>query len=311
MAVNDNIPMDSLTSVLAGADRTFGKLPQRMRLEIEKISKGMSEFGPRKLNRHGLGAEFFEAREFRPGIDERKNINARMSAKAQKDVVVEKEAEIRQHFYLWRKGYGSMDFASDPDLWSKKEAAEIMLLALAKHLAKNEEMIGVLDKKGTYRGGNVSGNIAAHLQDVNIITGDMPIVNRKLPMNSTVVLFSDFYASPKDIVESLENLNSRGLKGFMVMTLDPQELEFNAYSGHTRFRGLEGEGSHAFKQAQSLRNEYLEKISKRINWLEGLAHSKGYDFIIQRTDKPLHHALLKIYGVNPHTPTHRPTVDRE
>lgn len=310
MVANDNnTSMDNLGDVLADADKTFSKLPERMRLEIEKISKGMAEFGPRKLNRHGLGTEFFEAREFRPGIDERKNVNARMSAKAQKDIVIEKQAEIRQHFYLWRKGFGSMDFSSDPDLWTKKEAAEIMLLAFAKHLAKNEEMIGVLDRKGIYRGGKASGNIAEHLQDVNIITGDLPAINRKLPMNSTVVLFSDFYSKPKDIVNALDQLTGQGLRGFMVMTLDPQELEFNAYSGHTKFRGLEGEGAHAFKQAQSLRHGYLEKIGKRIEWLQGLAYHKGYEFIIQRTDKPLHHALLQIYGVNPKTPAHRMTYD--
>lgn len=306
---SDNAANDNLSDVLADVDNTYANLPARMRLQIEKISKGMAEFGPRKLNRHGLGTEFFEAREYRPGIDERKSINARMSAKAQKEIVVEKEAEIRQHFYLWRKGYGSMDFASDPDLWTKKEAAEIMLLAFAKHLAKNEELIGVLDRKGTYRGGKASNNIAAHLQDVNIITGDMPNINRKLPMNSTVVLFSDFYTDPKEIVQSLEQLQGQGLRGFMVMTLDPQELEFNAYEGHTRFRGLEGEGTHVFKKAQSVRHEYQEKIGKHIEWLRGLAQHKGYEFIIQRTDKPLHHSLLQIYGVNPHAPAHKMTYD--
>lgn len=309
MATNDNTANDNLSDVLADVDETYGALPARMRLQIEKISKGMAEFGPRKLNRHGLGTEFFEAREYRPGIDERKAINARMSAKAQKEIVVEKEAEIRQHFYLWRKGFGSMDFSSDPDLWTKKEAAEIMLLAFAKHLAKNEELIGVLDRKGTYRGGKASSNIAAHLQDVNIIAGDMPSMNRKLPMNSTVVLFSDFYTDPKEIVSSLEQLQGQGLRGFMVMTLDPQELEFNAYEGHTRFRGLEGEGTHVFKKAQSVRNEYQEKIGKHIEWLRGLAHHKGYEFIIQRTDKPLHHSLLQIYGVNPNAPAHKLSYD--
>lgn len=309
MAANDNTAMDELNNVLADADETYSRLPDRLRLQIDQISKGMAEFGPRKLNRHGLGTEFFEARDYRPGVDERKMINARLSAKAQRDVVVEKEAEIRQHFYLWRKGHGSMNFSSSENLPTVKQAAEVMLLALAKHLAKNEELIGVLDRKGTYRGGKAAGNVANHLQDVNIITGNMPQLNRKLPMNSTVVLFSDFYDKPQDIVQSLEELNGQGLRGFMVMTLDPQALEFNAYSGHTKFRGLEGEGTHLFKKAQNVRHEYQEKMKQRISWLQGLAHDKGYDFIIQRTDKPLHHALLQIYGVNPHTPAHALTND--
>lgn len=254
--------------------------------------------------------EFLEARDFHPDKDEVKNINPRMSARAGRNIVIEKEAEIRQHFYLWRKGSGSMNYSSDPkQIMTKKEAAEVMLLAFAKHLARNEELIGVLDKQGTYTGGRVPGNVAHHLQDVNILTGDVPNLYRKLPKNSTVVLFSDFFDSPEDLVPAMERLTGQGLRGYMVMTLDPQELEFNKFSGRTKFNGLSGEASKTFGKAEALRDTYQYRMNQYVSWLEKMAVDKGYKLIIQRTDAPLSNALLQIYGLRPNIRAHN--IQRE
>jgi hypothetical protein len=154
--------MDSFYRLLAGVDDTYKKLPINLRLQVEKISQGLTEFGPRKLHRRGVGTEFFESRDFRSDVDEPRKINARLSGRAGKPVVIEKEAEIRQHFYLWRDPSPSMDFNSAAANYTKREAAEIMLLAFAKHLSKNEELIGILDRRGTYRGGKASACEAAY-----------------------------------------------------------------------------------------------------------------------------------------------------
>lgn len=292
--------IESINKVLSYADRTYSKLPNRMKLQIEEIVRGLAQFGPRNLPRKGIGMEFLEPRDYHPDKDEIKDINPRMSARAGKKIVLEKEAEVRQHFYLWRKGSGTMNFSSEPkQLSTKKEAAEVMLLALAKHLAQNEESIGVLDKKGTYAGGRVPGKVAHHLLDVNIITGDVPDLHRKLPKNSTVVLFSDFYGDPKELVESLDRLTGQSLRGYMIMTLDPQELEFNKYKDRTKFNGLSGEASKKFGKAEALRESYQHRMNQYINWVEKLATDKGFELIIQRTDQPLSNALLQIYGLRP------------
>lgn len=290
---------DRLGDILAQADETYSKLPERMRMQVEDISKGMAEFAPRKLRRKGPGTEFFSFREFRPVSDERRMIDHRASEKAQRLIVREKEAEIRQHFYLWRKGHGTMDFSSDAKIPSKREAAEIMMLAFAKHLARNEELIGVLDKQGTYTGGRAPNNVAFHLQDVNIMTGDLPSLNRKLPVNSTVVLFSDFFTDADELADTLDRLNNQGLRGFLVMTLDPQELLFNKYKGHIKFTGLQDEAARKFGKTEDIAGEYHRKMNQFIRWTEKLARSKGYEFIIQRTDEPLYEALYQIYGIKP------------
>ena len=292
--------IEKLNRILSDADQTYVKLPDRLKLQVEELVRGLAQYGSRKIPRKGIGMEFLEPRDYHPDKDEVKDINSRMSARAGKNIVLEHESEIRQHFYLWRKGSETMDFSSNPEkLSTKREAAEVMLLAFAKHLARNEELIGVLDGKGTYTGGRAPGNLAYHLQDVNIITGDVPDLHRNLPKNSTVVLFSEFFDDADELVNSLNRLTGQGLRGYMVMTLDPQELEFDQYKGHTEFKGLRGEASKKFGKAEALRDEYQYRMNQYIDWVEKLAIKKGYKFIIQRTDRPLSDALLQIYGLRP------------
>ena len=69
MADEQKTKLNALYDLLAGVDRTYNKLPINMRMEIEHISKGLSEFGPRRLGRRGMGTEFFEARDYQKDID--------------------------------------------------------------------------------------------------------------------------------------------------------------------------------------------------------------------------------------------------
>jgi uncharacterized protein (DUF58 family) len=297
----------TLYDLLADADTTYSKLPPNVRLRIEKISQGLMEFGPRKLKRPGLGTEFYEARAYRPGVDTVQP-NAKLSARADKPIVVENEAEIRQHFYLWRDAKRT-DFRSRPDLLTVKESEEVMLLAMAKHLAKNEEMIGILDREGQFRGGSAPEWLGQQLFDVNIMTGDMPMLGRSLPKNSTVILFSDFMMDPDELIKGLDQLHGTGLRGFLVMVLDPEEIEFNNFKGHIEFKGYAGEGKIAFKKAESLQKDYREAVAARIKLVEKLAEAKGFQFVLQRTDKKLEDGLMAIYGLAAGTAPNRPSLD--
>lgn len=301
MAVSKEKEEEStIYTLLAEADETFSMLPS-MRLDVEKVTMSLPEFGPRKLRRAGTGTEFFEARQHRPGVDS-KAPNARLSARAGRPIVVETEAEIRQHFYLWRDASKSTNWKSRDDLYTKKQTEEIMLLALSKHLAKADELIGVLDRSGQYRGGKAPEYLASQLvpqDDVTVVTGDMPSLGRQLPRNSTAILFSDFLMAEEDLIASLDQLNGVGLKGFLIMVLDPMEIKFKGVKGHVEFKGLEGEGKKAFKRAESMAEKYQAEINKRIEFVRNLAEGKGFKFILQRTDEPLHNGLLAVYGLAP------------
>lgn len=297
--------LDTFLNILHGADKTYSNLPLRMKMDIERISRSLTEFGPRRMRRAGLGSEFFESRDYRPGVDEIRKINARLSGRAGRLIVVEKEAEVPHNFYMWRDSTPSMDYTSNADAYTKKQASEVMLLAFAKHLARNEEQIGIIDAQGVYRGARVTQSLANQLLGVSVMAGDMPIIGRRLPENSTAVLFSDFLVEKDALVKNLSQLNGLGLNGFMVMVLDPQEIDFK-FKGHAEFKGMEGEGTKAFKKAESMRVAYQEKMRAHIDGIEAICRTKGFRFIVQRTDQPLHNALLAIYGLTPNAPAYAP-----
>jgi uncharacterized protein (DUF58 family) len=305
MAKASGTDLDTFLNILQGVDKTYSNLPLRMKMDIERISSSLTEFGPRRMRRAGLGSEFFESRDYRPGVDELRKINARLSGRAGRPVVVEKEAEVPHHFYLWRDSTPSMHYTSKTDLYTKKQASEVMLLAFAKHLARNEEQIGIIDAQGVYRGARAAQSLANQLLGVNVAAGDMPVIGRRLPENSTAVLFSDFLVEKDVLVKNLSQLGGLGLNGCMVMVLDPQEIDFR-FKGHAEFKGLEGEGTKAFKKAESMRAAYQEKMRAHINDVEKICRMKGFRFIIQRTDQPLHNGLLAIYGLTPNAPAYAP-----
>lgn len=284
-----------LFTVLGAADKTYRTLPKNLKLLISQVSKSIPDLGPRKLMRKGPGTEFWEARDYDPRVDDARRINARISGKQDKPMVIEKQAEISQRIYIWRDPAASMDFASRDDLFTKKQVAEIMMLAFAKHLTKNEEVVGVIDQKGTYRGGKASDNIARNL-DVRIMTGETPILRSRPPKNSTAVLFSDFINDDYDkLGAQLKRMKSQGLSGHLVMVLDPQEIEFD-YNGFVKFDGMKGELAEEFGKAERAREQYRANFSVHIQNVRLLAKANGFNLILQRTDEPLEYGLMQLYG---------------
>jgi len=49
-------------------------------------------------------------------------------------------------------------------------------------------------------------------------------------------------------------------------------------------------------------NERKIMLEDHIRQIEKLCKAKGFKFILQRTDEPLHNGLLAIYGLSPKAP---------
>lgn len=296
---------NNLIKILAAADDTYANIPPEAILLIDEIANDLPEYGPRKMRKKGPGSEFYDAREFREGFDERRMINAKLSARHMRDIVVELQAENRQPVFFWRKGYGTTTVEYDQSRWNKKQYLEVAFLAAAKAIAYREDMIGVLDGEGTYRGASGVGSVVSQFYDVNIITGNLPIIGRKIPVGSTVILGSDFFARPDEqdaMVDALDQLTGLGVNGRLCMVLDPAEIDFDQFKGHVRFNGKEGEAAYISEKAEALKREFNTKMNNYIEWVKDLAQSNGYEFILQRTDEPPLNLVLKIFGINPEGP---------
>lgn len=296
---------DNLAKILALSDETYANIPPEVLLAVDEITKNLPEFGPRKLREKGPGAEFYEARPYREGFDDPRMVNARLSARHGRPIVAEKQAENRQPVFFWRKGHGTTEVVYEGSEFTKKQYMEIALLACAKKIVSKEDMIGVLDGDKTFGGASAVGSVASQFFDVNVIKGNMPVIGRKVPVGSTVILMSDFFAHPAEQAEmarAVDQLRGLGVNGRICMVLDPAEIDFDPFKGHVRFNGKEGEKSYVSEKAEALKQEFNAKMNKYIEWVENLAQSNGYEFILQRTDKPPLELVLKIFGIDPESP---------
>lgn len=290
--------MKKFQKILKDVDETYRYVSTDMVLDIQKIAASLPENGPRKLRRAGPGFEFFQVRDFINGVDDPLRIDDALSERAGRDVVRERQVEIRHHFFLWRDASASMDYASVPGAITKQYAAEVMLLALARHLARGEENISLLDQRGVFRGGRVAQTVLSHMDAVNIMTGGFPALRHKPPRHSTAIMFSDFLMPVEDIGRGLKQFSGRGLNGFLIMVLDPQEIDF-MFKGSIRFSGKEGEGKIHFQKAEEHRDAYQKKMMDHMDAIKALCKANGFQFILQRTDEKLHNGLRAIYNLPP------------
>ena len=79
------------------------------------------------------------------------------------------------------------------------------------------------------------------------------------------------------------------------MVLDPLEIDFDEFEGHIRFRHPESGREYISEKAESLRHEFNEKINNYIDWIQNLAHSNGFKFVLHRTDEAPIDLVLKIF----------------
>lgn len=311
---NNDGHLDRLTKLLGAADETYAALPPKVLLEIEEVAKSMPEYGPRRLFRTGPGTEVYDTRAFREG-DDRRTINARLSARRGYEIVTERQAENRQPVFLWRKGTGSTTVKyepSNPERLTKKEYLDVVMLASAMSVTSAEDRVGVLDHGGLYTGPAGVLNVTNQFFDVNIVTGNLPVIGRQLPVGSTVILGSDFFDAPDNqarLADALQAIKSLGVNGVICMVIDPEEADFT-FQGHTRFKGLQGELDYQAGKSEALQESFKREMHRHIKWVENVANTLGYKFILQRTDTKPADLALKIFGMAPDSHGFTPQLGR-
>ncbi len=106
--------------------------------------------------------------------------------------------------------------------------------------------------------------------------------------------FSDFMGDIAGVEGALARASDRGVKGALVMVLDPAEEEF-PFDGRTIFESMGGSISHETKKAGELRDRYLARLAERKDRLTALARAVGWHFTPHHTGQPAQAALLWLY----------------
>src|ERR1700743_3799493 len=124
------------------ADGLGAGLPPLM-VAADHLASSVS-LGVHGRRRAGIGESFWQFRRYQN--EDAARIDWRQSAKSQHLFVREREWEAAQTVWFWRDSGPGMGFSSGAA--SKKERAELLLLALASLLVRGGERVGFLGGEG-------------------------------------------------------------------------------------------------------------------------------------------------------------------
>src|SRR6266404_1556855 len=138
--------MAETVSVQHRAEELAAALPPLL-VAAERVAVTVAQ-GVHGRRRVGQGETFWQFRQYQPG-DAAARIDWRESAKSQRLYVRETEWEAAQSVWLWRDASASMEYSSADYLagaeWpTKRDRAELLLVALASLLVRGGERLTLL-----------------------------------------------------------------------------------------------------------------------------------------------------------------------
>ncbi|MDH3262535.1 MAG: DUF58 domain-containing protein [Paracoccaceae bacterium] len=250
--------------------------------------------GEHGRRRAGLGDQFWQ---YRPATasDEARSIDWRRSARSDSHFVREKEWQAAQSVQLWVDDAASMRFTGDRNRPTKGARARLLAMALSVLLIRGGERVGLFDEELRPGRGELQLLRLAEVLSRPEAAADYGAPEaRGMLHHSRAAFLSDFLGDPAPVEAQLTKAADRGVRGALLMVLDPQEEEF-PFDGRTIFESMTGAVRHETLKARDLRSRYLERLAQRKARLQDLARLTGWQASVHHTGEPPLPALLWLY----------------
>jgi uncharacterized protein (DUF58 family) len=285
------------TALRDRAEQAAAVLPPLL-VAAERVAVTVAQ-GVHGRRRVGQGETFWQFRQYEAG-DAAARIDWRESAKSQRLYVRETEWEAAQTVWLWRDASASMEYSSADYVpggsWpTKRDRAELLLVALASLLIRGGERLALMGSGIPPMSGRIALSRVAELIGRPPSEAESLPVFEPLPRAAQLVLIGDFL-SPFDVVNAaVTRFAASGLKGHLLQIVDPAEEDL-PFDGRVRFEGVEEQDQVVISRVESIRSSYSERFQSHRDGLAALAASLGWSFGAHRTDRPPHLALLALYA---------------
>jgi uncharacterized protein (DUF58 family) len=246
----------------------------------------------------GFSVEFASHREYLPG-DDLRHLNWKLFGRQDKLYVKQYDAETNLDLHLLLDWSGSMTTRSGR--LSKQRYAACLAAALAHLALKQRDAVGLT---------LFAGDVLEHLKPrakpnqldevLHSLTGvalaaraDRALVLHEvaelMPRRGLVVLISDLFYDPAEVLEGLDHFRFQGHDVLVFQVLDPLE-RWLPVDGSVRFHDLET-GEELVTEADAIRPGYEAAVGR---WLEGLeqgCRTREIERVVLTTDDPLARAL--------------------
>jgi uncharacterized protein (DUF58 family) len=279
------------------AEQAAALLPPLL-VAAERVAVTVAQ-GVHGRRRVGQGETFWQFRQYQPG-DAAARIDWRESAKSQRLYVRETEWEAAQSVWLWRDAsasmaYTSADYVAGAEWPTKRDRAELLLVALASLLVRGGERLTLLGSAMAPMSGRIALSRIAELIARDRSAAESLPVFEPLPRAAQLVLIGDFLSPLDTINNTIARFAAAGLRGHLVQIVDPAEEDL-PFDGRVRFEGIEERDQVVISRVENVREAYSARFQHHRQGLAGIAAALGWSFGFHRTDRPPHLALLALYA---------------
>ena len=276
--------------------RQIGRLDLRAQFIVKGFLQGLhaSPF-------HGFSVEFSEHRKYTPG-DDPDDIDWLVFAKTDKYYVKKFEAETNITGYLVMDLSRSMAYTYRQDL-TKFDYAICLAAALAYLMVHQQDPVGLITfdeqirsslpprSKRTQLGNILSLLANLHPTGKTDIARSLTQIAAMLKHRSLVMLFSDLFADPEPIMQSLLRLRHGGHDVILFHIMDEAEVAF-PFDGMIEFEEPETEEKLQV-DASNFRADYLKEIGAFREHYRRACFQSGIDYVGLDTSMQFDRALME------------------
>lgn len=271
----------------------IGSMELRARTIVEGFLIGLHR-SPYK----GVSVEFSEYRQYIPG-DAVSLIDWKVYARSDRYYVKKFDEETNLECHLLLDVSGSMGFKSTGV--TKHQYGSFLAASLAYLMNRQHDAVGLMAFADQVVAHHPPSARADHLRrlllvldrleprDGSSVSRPLSQLAEALSRRGMVVLVSDLFDDPEQVIAGLRHLRFRGTDVVVFHLLDPAELAF-PFERATRFQDLETDEEMTVVPAE-IRAHYLRDINGLVARYEKELKLVGIDYCLVDTSRPLDYAL--------------------
>lgn len=253
----------------------------------------------------GFSQEFAEYRAYAPG-DDLRHVDWNVYARTERAYLKRYRGETNTLITVLLDASNSMRFTSHSLSkidYARFTAASLFYLALqtqrdAAGLLVFDDEVRLYIRPSTRQGqlyrllsGLEHAEPRAHTDFARPLMQFQSLLRRR----GIVVVLSDFYAPPEQIVHALESLRFHGNEVVLFHVLDPEEVRPNLRDP-ALLVDLETEEQLEISP-QYVRTQYRQKIDSHLEGLRDRARAAGMEYFLLSTERPLDSALRQYFAI--------------
>lgn len=268
----------------------------KLQLMARQVVEGVIT-GLHRSPHRGFSVEFSEHREYVPG-DELRHLDWRVYSRSDRYYVKLYEQETNLRATIVLDTSASMRFANKLDYGRRLSACLAYLLAMQQDLAG----LVTVDERITFE--LPAGSSPSHLdrlfkalEAVDAGSGtELPrhlhALAERLPRRSLVILISDLWTDPAELVKALQHLHYRKHQGMVLHLIDPAELDL-PYERQVTLQDLET-GEKLQIDPSELRPTYQEQVRDYLQGIRRGCNDCDMEYHTISVDMPYDKALVSL-----------------